>query len=465
VVELLLSRGLINREASGLNMIPNQMLPFADPQQEGGLNGRPKLLFLARSFPPARLSSCVRTWNMAKYLARLGWDVTVVTLRPSVWRNVDSPEATALQLRREGIRRILTDHRWRCLFPDSLRCWNQGVGWLIGGVCRKIARRLGIDTGIGWIKSVERACSTLNANDVDVILATGKPFAAFTLAKRLSDRLHRPYVLDYRDPWNGNPHSLRSTRKSVIQEEARLLADCAGVTIVSPSWGEALDRSFGLGPKLHVISNGYDPEDLTGVTPHHFGHFAIVYTGGFYPPKRVISPILAALKCLEETTHGKDGEWRFHHYGGQDDHVREEARRFGVTERVVLHGNVPRAEALAAVKGAGIAVVITSIGEGATIAERGIMTGKVFEPLGLGTPILLVAPPGSDVEILAKTTGIARRFAGSDVAGIVSFLAETMSGWPFEPKNLDAYAWTNIAKQLDTVLRKAIASMPHHQSC
>jgi glycosyltransferase involved in cell wall biosynthesis len=439
-------------------MMPNQMLQCGGSQQEGALNGRPKLLFLACAFPPLRISGCVRTWNIAKYLARLGWDVTVVTPHPSVWRHVDSPEATTLQLRREGIRRILTDHRWRCLFPDFLKCWNHGPGWLIGGICRKIARQRGIDHGIGWIRAAERACSTLSANDVDVILATGKPFAAFTLAKRLSDRLQRPYVLDYRDPWSGNPHSNRPALPAVIQAEASLLAGCAGVTIVSPSWGQAIDRYFRLGPKLHVIPNGYDPEDLTAIKPHNFGHFAIVYTGSFYPPKRVISPVLAALQRLKETMPGKDGKWHFHYYGGQGDHVREEAERLGVMEQVVLHGNVSRAEALAAVKGAGIAIVITSVAEEATMADRGIMTGKVFEPLGLGTPILLVAPPGSDVETLAETTGLARRFTGSDVAGIASFLTEAISGQVIKPKNLDVYAWTTIAKQLDAVLREAAVS-------
>lgn len=446
---------MINRAVSGLNAIPNQTLHFRGSQQKGGLNRRPKLLFLARQFPPLRAIGCVRTWNIAKYLARLGWDVTVVTPRPSVWRYMESPEATNRQLRREGIRRILTGHRWHLLEPDLLKCWNRGPGWVLGGICRESARRLGIASGIGWIRSAERACSTFTANDVDVILATGMPFAAFKLAKRLSDRLHRPYVLDYRDPWTGNPHRDRPAGPAVIREEARLLADCAGVTIVSPSWGEAMDRCFGLGPKLHVISNGYDPEDLTGIKPHNFGHFAIVYTGTFYPPKRVISPVLAALKRLKETMHGKDGEWRFHYYGGHSNHVRGEAERFGVTEQVVLHGNVSRAEALAAVKGAGVAVVITSVAEEATLEEKGIMTGKVFEPLGLGTPILLVAPPGSDVEILTEITGLARRFTGSDVTGIASFLAETISGQAVEPKNLDRYAWTNIAKRLDAVLRDA----------
>jgi glycosyltransferase involved in cell wall biosynthesis len=456
--------GMINREVSGLDMIQKQMLRFGGSRQERVLNGRPKLLFLAWPFAPLSISACVRTWNIAKYLARLGWEVTVVTPHPSVWRHVDSPEATDLQLRREGIRRILTRDRWRCLAPEFRKCWNQGLGWLIGGICRTIARRLDVDSGVGWIRAAEQACATLTRDDVDVLLATGKPFAAFKLAKRLSERLHRPYVLDYRDPWTGNPHRARPAGPATVREEARLLADCAGVTIVSPSWREAMERRFGLGPKLHVITNGYDPEALADVKPYDFGHCAIVYTGNFYPPKRVISPVLAALKHLKDTTQGKGGQWYFHYYGGQGHRVREEAERFGVTEQVVLHGNVPRAEALAAVKGAGVTVVITSVAEGATMADRGIMTGKVFEALGLGTPILLVAPPGSDVETIAETTGLARRFTGNDVAGIAAFLAETVSGRAIEPKNLDVYAWTNIARRLDAILREAAVSALCDQS-
>jgi hypothetical protein len=76
----------------------------------------------------------------------------------------------------------------------------------------------------------------------------------------------------------------------------------------------------------------------------------------------------------------------------------------------------------------------------------------------------LVAPPGSDVEILAETTGLARRFAGNDVAGIAAFLAATIAGQAFEHKNPDAYAWTTIAKRLDAVLREAAVRAPYHLS-
>ncbi len=63
-----------------------------------------------------------------------------------------------------------------------------------------------------------------------------------------------------------------------------MIAGSAAVTTVSPSWARVMDRQFGVGAKLHVVSNGYDPEDLATVEAHHFGHFAIVYAGSLWPP-------------------------------------------------------------------------------------------------------------------------------------------------------------------------------------
>ncbi len=89
-----------------------------------------------------------------------------------------------MQLEGEGIKRILTGHRWRCLVPGLLQCWNQSLGWVAGGVCRAIARNLGIDSHIGWVKAAGQACSSLRPKGCDVILASGSPFVAFRLAKR-----------------------------------------------------------------------------------------------------------------------------------------------------------------------------------------------------------------------------------------------------------------------------------------
>lgn len=417
---------------------------------------RPKLLFLARPFPPAQRSSCTRTWNIAKQLTRLGWDVTVVTPHPSVWRQVDDPEAVEAKLKQMGIKRILTDHRWRFIAHNRFNCRDYGVGRVLAGGCRVIARSLGLDNGIGWITPAERACSTLSRGDVDLILATSSPPSAFRLAERLSARLGCPYIMDYRDPWTENPHREKPPLARRVREEARLLAGSAAVTIVSSSWAETLDRQHGIGSKLHVVTNGYDPDDLSQVKAIEFGHFAIVYAGVLYPPKRVITPLMQAFKRIQERVNGSAPEFYFHYYGSHGEHIREEAISAGVMDRVVIHGQVSRGEALAAVKGASVDVVITSVADEAPREELGIVTGKIFDAVGLRSPILLICPPGSDAEIVIKETGLGGAFKGSEVDGIAGFLWDLMSGHDIQPTNLAAYSWANIAQRLDGVCRGVI---------
>lgn len=416
----------------------------------------PKLLFLTWAFPPLRTAGSVRTWNVVKYLKTLGWDITVVTPHSSVFRYLDASEEIDASLKREGIGRIMTDHRWRCLIPEQLDCWNENFGWFAGGVCRILARRLGIDRDVGWIKAAERACSSLTANDVDIILTSGPPFGAFSLAKRLSERLGRPYVLDYRDPWTGNPHHGHLPPQAATKREADALGDCAAVCIVSPSWGILLDRRFHVGSKLHIVPNGYDSSEMAEVKPYDFGHCAFVYAGIFYRPKRVITPFLAALKLLKESVTETDEKWYFHYYGVDEGHVREQADRYGLADRIVYHGRVPRGEALSAVKGARLSVVITSVAEEETLEDKGIVTGKIFEAIGLETPVLLIAPVDSDAITITERTGLVKSFTGADVQGMVSFLTDIVRRNIPQPRNIELCSWTTISNSLDTVLRRSM---------
>ena len=426
---------------------------------------RPRLLFLAWSFPPVHVISSVRTWNVAKYLSRLGWDVTVVTPEPKLRRHLQDREKTKANLEREGIRQVLTDHRWRFLAADEFICWNQGLGRLFGGVCRVIARRVGIDRGIGWIKAADEACSALNSNDVDLIFASGPPFAVFMLAERVSRRLGRPYVLDYRDPVSVQD-VIRPLQRVVKQHEGRLVRNAAAVTTVSPSWASDLDSRFAVGSRVKVVANGFDPEELTDVHPHEFGHFAIVYAGIFYPPMRVVTPVLEALHRLK--TQSGIPWWYFHYYGDHDSHVRQEATRIGVMDHVKLHGRVPRSEVLAAISGAALSVVITSVLDEATPEVLGWVPGKLFEIMGLASPILLIAPPDCNVETFAAAGGYVHRCCGSDINGIARFVEQLMSGSKRANSKLhnrygDRFAWHNLAKVLDSHLRAQLTESEFHE--
>lgn len=433
-------------------MAPLSSTPLAERDSRAHLANKPKLLFLACYFPPLQGSACVRTYNVAKYLSRLNWDVTVVTPDPSVWRHLDESATRLIGLEKGSVRRVLTGHRWRCLSPYTLNVPNHGLGWVAGGLCRKVARSVGIDQGMGWIQEAEESCAGLNDCDVDLILASGPPFASFQLAERLARRWRKPFVLDYRDPWVLQPKS--GLAGFFGKSEPELVQQAAAVTAISTS---LLASHITCKSNFHVVTNGFDPEEMAAVKPYPFNHFAIVYTGIFYPPKRVVTPLMRALRMLKDRSNGGEKPWRFHHYGPQGEHVRAEALRYGVLDHVEIHGRVSRADALSAIRGAGVSIVITSVLENKAQEDKGIVTGKLFDAIGLKTPTVIVGPSGADLDAIIEKTGLARQVAASDVERLAAALSDAMSGDTVAPKRPDSYAWPILVKRLDDILKDCLS--------
>jgi glycosyltransferase involved in cell wall biosynthesis len=206
------------------------------------------------------------------------------------------------------------------------------------------------------------------------------------------------------------------------------------------------------------MTNGYDSGEMADIKPYDFGHCAFVYAGIFYPPKRVLTPVLAALQLLKESLPDSADKWYFHYYGVDENHIQGHADRFGLTDRIVYHGRVPRRDVLSAVKGANLSVVITSVAEQDTLEDKGIVTGKIFEAIGLGTPVLLIAPISSDARSITEPAGLVKSFTGIEIQDMVSFLKDIVSRNAPQPKNIDLCSWTTISKNLDVILRRCMVS-------
>lgn len=416
-----------------------------------------KLLFLAFHFPPERNVACVRTFHIAKHLSRIGWDVTVVTPDPELWC---LPKAELLRaaeaLDQYGIKRLYTGQRYRTLYSGySQRSYSDAPRRVLRGVASRIARVIELGTVIDWCREVERTCATLRPDDVDILLVTGSPFGAFTVAQRISRRLNCPYMLDYRDLWSGNPHMSDPCKSTQSATESLLLKDSAAVSVVSVSMAKYLRETFGLGSKVHVITNGYDPDAFRDIKATVFGHFALVYTGRFYPPKRTVTPLMRVLRRLLELHVSLD--WRFHYYGPESEYVREVASQYGVEARVVIHGVVKQEEALSAIRGAGVAMVVVFDAETGSLSDKGIITGKIFEPIGLGTPLLVVAPPGFDVNAIVQEAGNGSVFSGADTEAMARYVMRLMGELPVASKSPDHYCWSHLIKNMNSVLSVALS--------
>ncbi len=417
----------------------------------------PRLLFLARAFPPLTAIASLRTENIARYLSRNGWDVTVITVDPNCLQNMSRDRIAAAEMfyKRENLKVIFTQHDLGCLVGLIRPAWWERIPYMVS-VVRRTAAKLGVDSGVGWMKYVYRASKNWSPGDFDLILASGSPFLAFKAASVLSRKIRCPFVLDYRDLWTFNPYRKISIRKSILRLERQLLSETAAVFTVSKSMLDALSAAYDVSGKIHVISNGYNPEDFDGIEPMEFSHPAIVYAGNLYPPVGSIAPLFKALKSVNQQV-GKDGEFIFHYFGGCGDYVEKTAETIGVQSFIQVHGTVSRKTVLSALRGATVNAVITSVKKKSTIAEKGIVTGKIFECMASGRPVLLISPEGSDaVEILGKSR-CGESFHGEDIAGIADYILNVKDRkGEITPPASDTYSWVGIGKRLDSILRRLI---------
>src|SRR5437660_3227798 len=109
------------------------------------MNRKPRLLFLAHGFPPITTIGSVRAYNIAKWLTRKGWEVTVVTPYESAWARGGGALDIHDELTRQGIRCIRTGHRWRSLLPIQPERRKYGLARILGGMSRRLASSGGIE--------------------------------------------------------------------------------------------------------------------------------------------------------------------------------------------------------------------------------------------------------------------------------------------------------------------------------
>lgn len=416
---------------------------------------RPHLLFLAYAFPPSRAIGAVRCWNIAKQLARCGWDVEVVTVNPELLSDPEPGRNVVADCEREHIRLRPTDCAGRLMLGGwlKLRWWEPR---LAASVVRRAVASFGIDPTVGWVRSALRACESLQPGDVDLVLASAPPYTAFWAAEKIAKRLCAPLVLDYRDLWSQNPHYGQFANKRIRQREAKLLATARGVMVISPSMADCLRAEFRSARRVAVVTNGYDTMEFSDVAPEAFDDFAVVYAGRFYPPGRTAQPLVAAV--AQANTLKPPRPIRLHYYGPDRAHVDDCVRTCGAESWVVNHGSVARQKVLAALKGADAAAVITTVEPTASTAEQGILTGKLFEALGAGASVLLISPSSSDAARVVRENKLGGAFAGTEVTGMASWLAQASQVKKNGASRAEAFSWPRLGEQLDQFLRECIAA-------
>jgi glycosyltransferase involved in cell wall biosynthesis len=361
-----------------------------------------KVLFISDFDPSSPFIGSLRVDRFATHLTALGWSVRTVspagvtTYTPD---GKDVPAGSATAHYRRPVRRGLNGLVYRAMlwvFYHLVALPDRGV-FAVPKILRNI-----VDLGV-WRP--------------DVIVVSGPPFSTYLAGRRLARQWGVPWVADYRDLWtNSNYYICGPLRRRVDRLAERwILRTVAFAVTVSEPLAEDLRRDFGV--RCEVVMNGHEPDEfaMEKANPTTGLPLRIVYTGEIYEGKRDPAALFEAIRRLgvgPETV-----QVAFH--GITVLPLADRARNMGVEGIVRVGPAVPRAECLRLQQASDVQLLLMWNDPG----EAGIYTGKLFEYLGSGRPILMTGYPGGVAAQLVE-----ERNAGT-VANTPEELAATLSGW------------------------------------
>jgi glycosyltransferase involved in cell wall biosynthesis len=167
-----------------------------------------------------------------------------------------------------------------------------------------------------------------------------------------------------------------------------------------------------------TIPNGADFDDVAGLERHPSDRFRITHTGSFFG-RRDPRPFLQALADSD-----LDVVARF--LGDFRDADRDWAEGLGLGDRFAVLPYAPRAESLALQRDSEALLLLIPDAGG---RGKGVLSGKVFEYVAVGRPILAAVPPDGAAAELIRETGAGVVAPPDDPAAIRAALEELHGRW------------------------------------
>ncbi|MCS6980571.1 MAG: glycosyltransferase family 4 protein [Flavobacteriales bacterium] len=247
------------------------------------------------------------------------------------------------------------------------------------------------DARVFWVKPLVRHVHReLKGSSPLMLITTGPPHSVHLAGLQVKRRLPEIFwIADFRDPWMEVDylHHLRLTswaRWIHARLERSVLQGADVVTTVSPGLQRLLKAKTTC--PVVVVPNGFDPTLLPPAQPKsNPSEFSILHTGTL-PAERNVPELWEALQRLQFP-------FTVHLVGQVDTSIRQSIQAYGLQGKVHVLPPVPHAEALQRQRQAALLLVVAN----RTDTSQGILTGKVFEYLASGRPIIAFGPMEGDL--------------------------------------------------------------------
>ncbi|PBQ34932.1 glycosyl transferase family 1 [Sphingobacteriaceae bacterium] len=380
-----------------------------------------KVLILTYYWPPSGGAGVQRWLKFVKYMHLYGWQPIVYTAEngeipvrdESLQKDV--PEGTVIlktpiwepyTLYKRFIGRKKEDKINASFLNESKKTGTtEKISiWIRGNFFIPDARKF-------WIKpSVAYLSDYIQKNNIDYVISSGPPHSMHLIALGLKKKFPKlKWLADFRDPWTNidfYEKLMLSTwaDKKHHEQELSVLKNADSVVSIGQAMSDEFDEMFrkagGIEKnKFKVITNGYDEDDVSEGLEMKDSKFSIAHIGTLVKDRNpaLLWKVLSDL-VKDNAEFKKQLEIKL--VGKVDIYVKDQIALFGLSDYVRKIDYLPHNEVVKEQQRSRVLLLLVNNTKNA----KGILTGKFFEYMSSGAPILAIGPTDGDLAKIINET-------------------------------------------------------------
>jgi glycosyltransferase involved in cell wall biosynthesis len=388
-----------------------------------------QVLLISYYWPPSGGAGVHRWLRFSKYFKDFGWNLHVYCPQDAFWPVIDESLNELVSDDLYIIRRKifepqkflgksnpnasagLTKHK-KSSFLQNLIIWLRGNLFVP-------------DSRVFWVKpSIRKLRKYLQEHpEIKTIISTGPPHSMHLIARQLKKEFKLNWVADFRDPWTEIDFYKDLKPSKPVDRlhkklEKAVLTEADHIVTVSEGCAEGLNQISNR--KIEVIYNGFNTEEFDEKAIQLDEKFTIAHFGSM-PFSRNPEVLWQTLAKLKVNKHPILDELLINLIGTVDIQVKARIQFYQLEAHIQYIPSISFNESIEKQKQSQVLLLVGNN----TGNVKGILTGKVFEYIGVKRPILAIGEKNSDLENLIRTSACGGFIAFEDIDTCERFLIET----------------------------------------
>ena len=399
------------------------------------------VLIIAYYFPPSGGPGVQRVLKHVQYLPEFGWNPIVLTVSNGEFPARDEsllakiPKGTHVERTHiyepYDIYRMLTGKKKGTpIDVNNLKKEGQKRTFK-ENIAEFIRATLFIpDARIGWMfTAIKAGMKIIKDHNIEAIYSSSPPYTCSLIARNLKRKTGLPWVAGFRDPWTDFlttpkrwllPRLIdRRMERLVFTEADAIESAWEGITEDALAKYPELDRK-----KFHYVPNGFDSADFPHTEPVDNKKLTVTYTGSMYG-RRTPASFFAAIEMLLKRGVFTADSIHLRFVGRFGAEIEEMFAKASFRNSIEVITYVTHEESVRYLQRSDVLLMVVDEAK----ESQYIVPGKVFEYMGVGKPIIALAPTTGAVAEHLRETNSGKTANQNDIETCAKIIEDFYRQW------------------------------------